>query len=317
MKVIGVDVGYGHTKVVSAAGQHVFPSLVGKFEERYNTPGLKTALDIVTVLGEGKYLVGESAGVHAQRFLTSRSIDWIKSAAWKALFHRALDVAKAKEADDLMIVTGLPPAYFQMHRVELSAIVKAAAEYHCDRCTVHVLPQPLGSFFSIFLDASGKLSAKAKDKRVGIVDVGFYTVDFFTIYDLQPVVSEIDSLEGGVSSALELLSRDVFSKFTLKMTLAAADKAARAGTVKIAGADKDIGALVTARLDELSEQIRARTSDLWGGGQNLDAILVTGGGAALLKSHLNGSFPKNSVYLSKSQFANAEGYYKFGLRGHR
>jgi hypothetical protein len=75
----------------------------------------------------------------------------------------------------------------------------------------------------------------------------------------------------------------------------------------------DISETVTEATRHLLQEVLATTSQLWNGGADLHAILITGGGAHLIGDDLKAVFDKhrNVIVLPDPVFANAKGYLRY------
>ena len=60
----------------------------------------------------------------------------------------------------------------------------------------------------------------------------------------------------------------------------------------------------------------AHATTLWDDGKGLAAVLLTGGGAEALAPMIQRTFPHTRV-MSQPQLANAQGFYRYGLRTFR
>ena len=313
--VIGIDVGYGHTKVVTdtTGGMIVpvlFPSAVGTFECGTVIDGLKAPeKDVVSFDGQ-RFLVGASAIKHSGRLLESREKNWIGSPAYKALFLNALRLTECNSIH-LVIVTGLPVGFYGTDKDKLAHLVREIAQGYCVDLTVRVIPQPLGSFFDRLLDESGKVKDNSLvTGRIGVVDIGYYTTDLLMVSDLEFVERQADSCENGVSTALELIAKDIEQIHGMRPDIHATEQAIKQGWIKVFGERKGIFQIADRRLGEIAREIEAKVHIVWKAGSDIDQVLLTGGGAALLKGHLN--LYKHAVVTVGAQVANARGYFKFG-----
>ncbi len=316
MKVIGIDVGYGYTKVVTDVNGMILPllspSIVGVYEDGIVVDGLKTSeRDGVTVNGQ-RFLIGESARRHASRLLDGRHEGWIDSIAYRALLMHALSTA-ACNAVNLTVVTGLPVNFYRTGKDKLINLVREIVEKYCLNLTVKVIPQPLGSFFNLLFDEAGRVAdGDLASGKVGVLDVGFYTTDLITVSELELVERQIDSFENGVSTALTSIAKDIEAAYGLRPDIHKTEEAVKQGYIKAFGVQKDIGQAVEQRFGELARDIEGKAKTIWKNAADIDKVLLTGGGAKQLKGHLN--LYRHAVVINDAQFANARGYYKFGRR---
>lgn len=316
-KCIGVDVGYGYTKVVTDSGdgitQVIEPSVVGDYEDRtVEVEGLRLSeLNIVEINGQ-KLLVGGSALKHSSRVFNFREKNWTESVAYRALMKNAISHAQPRSIK-LFIISGLPVSYYKSDKGKLSMVLRNIAADAAINITVKVIPQPLGSFFNLLFDDNGEIQDEGlASSRIGILDIGFYTSDLLTIDNLELVEKQIGSFENGVAGTLESLSKDIEKVYDLRPDLHKTEEAIRKGSIRVFGENHDITEMVKHRLLELTTEIEARAKTIWKTAADLDKVFLTGGGATLLESYLD--LYKHAVVIDGAQFANARGYYRYAKR---
>ncbi len=310
---IGIDIGYGNTKLVTAANWSSFSSLVGNFEEGINIPDFGgRPLEVVDLGGE-KYLIGETARKHSTRIYSSRDRGWIASKAYRALLKFALQKCNLKEGDTAAITTGLPAAYFRTDKELLAALIAEVAEEARITAKVSILPQPMGAFFAQFFDEKGHvLDERLASGRVGILDIGYYTTDLVTLDHLDIVDKQLGSIESGVSTALEAIKRDLYDAWQVNLDLHRTEEALRKGKVTVFGEERDITSIRNQRLKELAGEIESQARTIWGNAADLGRILLAGGGAALLSEHL--SFYRHAKIVRDPAYAIANGFFRHAIR---
>ncbi|MBI4828661.1 MAG: ParM/StbA family protein [Nitrospinae bacterium] len=310
MTTVGVDVGYGHTKIVRACGREIIRSIAGPMDGRMTATGLKSTVDVVELAGE-KWLVGDCALIHSPRPGVIRDRDWLDSQVWRALMTRAL--RGMNREGGAVIVTGLPVTFYQRDRVKMTAAVRAAWGGSDGSLIVKIIPQPLGSVFAAMLDDKGRVARPEIAKaRIGVLDVGHYTTDLFTVAGLEPVERQMETLPGGVASAHDHIARDIEDSTGWRPDAAQVDQAARTGAIRVAGQSMDISQIAARRFAELAAEIEAQVRTVWKSGADLDLVILTGGGAAALKGYLK--LYRHAVAVANAEFSNAEGFYKLGVK---
>lgn len=311
-KVIGLDIGYGHTKVVSAQGAHSFPSVVGSFVNGLGIEIGSKKRDIVNI-EEGQYLIGEDAVRHSGRKYQSRERNWLETPAYKALASFAV-ARYSNGAKMVTLVTGLPVAFYKADKERQKDLLQSLVLALHKNVAVKVLPQPLGTFFDHLLDGEGGVKDEAlAAEKVGILDVGFYTTDAVTLDSLEIVEKQIEGFEIGVSTALTEIAKAISDKYDIPLDLHKVENVVKAGSIKVFGKDMDITDIAVPCLKSLAAEISARAKTLWKSGADLDRIILAGGGAELLRLYLADIFP-HALIAGNAQFANASGFYKYGSR---
>ena len=158
---LGIDLGYSAVKVVASQRQTILPSVVGTPEEgRFSLNGHEQ--DIILTAPK-HLLVGE--GAVAQRQFVNRREDrgWIESQDYYHLFLAALTEITTATVVDILLVTGLPVAFYgdrSALRQRLLGIHKVtrkgrrAQTFKVQEC--RVIPQPFGALLATVLNQKGE-----------------------------------------------------------------------------------------------------------------------------------------------------------------
>jgi plasmid segregation protein ParM len=316
-KCIGIDVGYGYSKVVmdshDGVSRTVWPSVVGNFEAgTVEVEGMKSSASEYVEVENQKLLVGKAALKHSFRLFNAREKNWIGSVAYRALMKNAIQNADLHSIN-LIITSGLPVSYYKTDKGKLTNIIREIAKEKAITVTAKIIPQPLGSFFNLLFDETGMVQDEGLvNTRVGVLDIGFYTVDLITIDNLELVEKQIASFENGVAGILESIARDIENAYDFRPDLHKTEEAIRKGSIRVYGTDHDITEIAKQRLTELATEIEARAKTIWKTAADLDQVVLTGGGAILLKSYLD--LYRHTIVIEDAQFANVMGYYKYAKR---
>ena len=321
----GIDLGYSHTKIAAAGLLARFPSVWGNVERsRFSLNGDCADMVILTISGDGQWIIGEGA-LRASRFAPRlESRDWIASPEYKRLYLAALTELTTANYAEVQVVTGLPVNYFAQDRERLAA--QLGGEFRVRRegrnwqkfrvSRVEVIPQPFGTLLSAVLDERGRIAdQELAAGRVGIVDIGGKTTGYLSVDSLAEIPPETGSIDIGCWEALTLIRDRVNARFP---GLELADHevvrlVVNGATVRYYGETHDVSDLTAEALTPLAGQIIAEATQRWDGGARLDAILVTGGGAALVGPALQQRF-RHARIVPDAAFANARGYYRFARR---
>ena len=224
MKLYGIDIGYGFTKVAGVDRiPRVIPSIVGSNEELSYRSDIGDRIKIAPLTLNGhSYLVGEAAKRFSRHRYRIFDSTWAESPYYLLLFVSALMMMKIdKSADEpAAVVTGLPVSHYTQERVkqlqnllgQAHSVQTLSGENSVKVERVKVIPQPFGSYFDLLLNDEGKLKDPEKIReRVGIIDIGFQTTDL-AMATPQFVEASSGSLEVGVRSVADQLSRDLSSQ---------------------------------------------------------------------------------------------------------
>jgi len=322
MRVYGVDIGYGFTKVAAADKPPlVIPSIVGSNEEPTYRSDIGDRIRITPLnLNGHSYLVGEAAKRFSRHRYRIFDSTWAESPYYLLLFVSALMRIEKSFSEPAALVTGLPVSHYTQERVK--QIQDLLGQAHNVRTSsgetsvkvekVKVIPQPFGSFFDLILNDEGRLKDPDKIReRVGIIDIGFQTTDL-ALATPQFVEASSGSLEVGVRSIADQLSRDLSRKYSITLDTTEAEEVLRHKSVKVFGESVDLSDMIAERTREVAELILSYAHSLWGRGERLNRLVLTGGGANIFRSYLSG-YPNLHIPQEPS-LSNVRGYLKLARK---
>ncbi|MBN1579329.1 MAG: ParM/StbA family protein [Anaerolineae bacterium] len=329
--IVGVDIGYGYTKAACGANQVVFPSVVGKSERvRYESDLNRAGANqhdgqIAVITEQGDRFVGELALLQSRVHWTLLDRSRVQDPSARLLFLSALSelVGPTSEHGAFRVVTGLPTQWYAdrdkvveqlsgdhvLRRVNGRQVVQ---RFSIDELLV--VPQPFGSLFCTILDADGRIvDEKLARGRLGIIDVGTFTTDYVLVDALRYIEKGSGSIATAMSRAYQLIGRSILDAFGLDLRLHEVDEIVRRGYVTVFGEQRDIEWLAHPVLDAIAEEVLAEAGTLWGDGRDLDAVLVTGGGAIALGDRIGRCYP-HARTLDDAAMANVRGFERYGRR---
>jgi plasmid segregation protein ParM len=329
--IVGVDIGYGYTKAMGEGKQVVFPSVVGKSERiRYEDDirrayGTEDTPAMAFITEEGDRFVGELALLQSRVQWTLLDRSRVEDPSARLLLLAALSelVGKGLATREFRVVTGLPVNWY----VDRDKIAAQWTGRHVLRRvngdqTVHrlsiadvlVLPQPFGSLFDLLLSDEGQIADEDLARgRLGVIDIGTFTTDYVLVDALRYIEKGSGTIASAMSQACALVGRSLLDTYHLELRMHDVDRAIRRGHVTIYGEERDIEWLVSPVLDAISAEILAQAATLWGDGRDLDAILVTGGGALVLGERIQHRY-RHARTLPDPALANVRGFLKYGCR---
>jgi len=313
MDNIGLDVGFGFTKVFTGDRLIKFPSVVGSFDEpAFLDAGIKLPKNgngRISVNGS-PFLVGDDAIRDSMRIFTWRERDWIDTPAYSALVKYALNLTERKSGEPYRIVTGLPVAHYKKCKDRLA---KTILEIAGPKTDVRVILQPIGSYLDCLLDNDANIRDKnLLNGAVGIIDIGFFTMDFITMRKLRFVKDSYNSCESGLATAYSSIAKAIYDLYDLKKEVYEMERVVKDGFIRVFGEKKDVRPIVDYYLDTMAAEIKARARHLWQDESGIDMILLTGGGASVLRDRL--MFYHYMKIVNDAQSSNTKGFYKFGRR---
>jgi plasmid segregation protein ParM len=324
MKLYGVDIGYGFTKVAGVDRiPRVIPSIVGSNEELSYRSDIGDRIKIAPLTLNGQsYLVGEAAKRFSRHRYRIFDSTWAESHYYLLLFVSALTMMKIDKlaADPAAVITGLPVSHYTPERVkqlqellgQTHSVQNLSGETSVRVERVKVIPQPFGSYFDLVLNDDGKLKEPEKIReRVGIIDIGFQTTDL-ALATPQFVEAASGSLEVGVRSVADQLSRDLSKSHSITLDTTEAEEVLRHGSMRIFGEIVDLSEMIEIRTREVAEVILSFAHSLWGRGEKLDRLILAGGGANIFRSYFSGY--RNLHIPSEPSLSNVRGYLKLARK---
>jgi len=173
-------------------------------------------------------------------------------------------------------------------------------EQRIEIAEVKLTPQPVGALFDYVLDDEGKFipeHASLLKQEVGILSVGFNTLEMLVVRDRAPVERFTVGQTVGVRRLLELVNPNG------SYSLGELDTALRSGRL-------DIEAALPVWAREVNGEIEKR----WGSAMKRFArVIVVGGGALLLKDALTRQFSGKAILPDEPVLSIARGLYKLLL----
>ena len=331
MNVVGIDIGFGFTKASTGKDTLVFKSIFGEAtdiqfrEQLLSSTGPDEHLHI-ELEGESFY-VGELAErqSHVRSFTLDQNqfiTNFAKIMAMAALSR----IAPANEPINL--VTGLPVSFYRRHREELSGLllgthslvtIDASGVRHEMPMTVNqvrVVPQPFGSLFNLMMGESAELNDKRYvQEKIGVVDIGFRTTDY-TVSDKTKYSGRgSGSSESGIARAFAMIGAKLLEQTGVDVEIYRMYDAVARGSIKIHGKTIDLRPLTEEAFSKLASAVASEVDRLWADDWDIDLIVVTGGGGAVLAPYLEPLLSGEVLAVdptADSRLNNVRGYWKYG-----
>ncbi len=296
-KLIGIDVGYGFVKISDGEVGYSFPSIIGEARKGLKRIELKKlpALDDLKVeINNKSYHVGSAAirnSPFAYRDLSSLTSD---SLYFQVLFFTALSFYCTKPITTFNIVSGLPVSAISNTDTLISLIKTGARlskttggnskEYDIRINHIEIVPQPLGTYWSEFLDGWGQ-ELEAPESRIGVVDIGHRTSDLITVIDSEYITEKSGSYNIGMTTAMNDIIHEIHDKFGFEQGTYSMEEVVATKKIKLSGELIDVANIVDNALDKLAANTLANINSLWRIGE-YDKILLSGGGCQATGSYL-------------------------------
>jgi plasmid segregation protein ParM len=333
VQIIGIDLGFGFTKATDGERSLVVKSVIGEATDgRLGGPMPEARLGndhLHLELEDRGVFVGDLA--ERQSSLRSFTLDqdrFLTDAAKILALAVACDLTDADEP--IGVVTGLPISAFRQKADELGRLLRdrhslttiapdgTRSRRILEIRDVKVIPQPFGSMYDMVLDDAGSVGDRQTlQQKVGIVDVGFQTSDL-TVSDRGTFLERASqSTETGVGRAFATIAGKVREKSGVSVELYRLYEAMQDGRIKIRGESFDLSRLIEHVLTQLATDIAADANRLWADEWDMDAIVITGGGGAVLAPYLSPLLSGRVLPVDNTRDArlnNVRGFWKLGVQ---
>ncbi|MBV5339814.1 MAG: ParM/StbA family protein [Deltaproteobacteria bacterium] len=297
--MIAVEVGFSSVKVKH--GNYVF-SFASAIVEEIGSMSFGKFTPGVYEFERRRFLVGDRALVRPDQNY-KLELDWLIEKAPLFVFH-ALALARCENEDT--IVVGLPPEYFfgNMDRLRqrLSSFAINGKQYGFKR--VYVMAQGVGSFY----DYCNMFPPKESDNSL-LVDIGANTINAMIAFgdEVSPEESIQFTRSGACIAAKEVIATLRSKDITISQSQA--HIILKSGTHNGEPID-NIAAIISNFAQHTLDLIYNEYAN-----HTLTRIILTGGGADLIKNHLPESHQliRKLCYVNDPVYSNVRGYYLVGL----
>ena len=315
-----IDVGFGHTKYVTASTEgrvdcaH-FPSLAffGHAEESPDSMGGKRRTIQVPVDGLF-YEMGPDVELAADRYRSRQLHDgYTQTAEYRAFTIGALCFMKVETVD--LLVVGLPVAHYLAKRAALQKAMAGTFDIGRRRKIVVkrvlVVPQPQGALFW-YATQTGQM--EATQRKTLVMDVGSRTFDWLVTQGMRVVPKMSDSVNRGVSDILRHIAHAIGVEIKeVYRKLDAIDAALRSGRIlRLYQEDHDLKKFEPF-IRKISDQALTSVLEKLDGTEDLENIVLVGGGAYLYAKAVKRRFPKHKIIeVGEPMYANVRGFQLLG-----
>lgn len=328
VRFLSTDLGNGFSKVRSSTKRFSFPSVVSVEDETatgFQAMGLSSNTDFLMEYNEKRWAIGATVFTHGLMPVTIAHRSRIKTEFYRVLFAAALAQGIRKSATVSAIVSLPPAAYWDRERQKdiIAGDYKVRFDgktltYEVPRQTLRVVPEGFGTAALFCLDGSGQVrDSRLFESEVGIVDVGTYTTDFIQLSKMKLVRSGTDGIPHALAD-IHTKVRTYVASQGVDLDVYQADEVLRQGYFLQGGKHISIAEQRQAWSRELSQVISGRIRSLWGGGDAVEVILVSGGGSPYVAYILAEEFDHiDQVNYKQTKVetweTNCEGAYRYAL----
>ncbi|MDQ7002773.1 MAG: ParM/StbA family protein [Ghiorsea sp.] len=331
--IIGIDIGFGFTKATNGHDFLIFKSIFGEaveFQIKENLLNADSDHDHLQIeIDNTSYFIGELAERQSSdRTFTLDQTQFVSSSS-KILALATLSKLVKDTSQPIKLVVGLPIGHYREHKDKLAKMLQTThtffvinangerSQISIEVSDVRVLPQPIGTVMDSLLSTDGIPQNKrfATDK-IGIIDVGFRTTDY-TISD-KGRYSERGSLttKNGISRAFSQIGSKLKEACGIDIEIYRLYDAVDKGSIKVRGKSYDLHKITEHAFKQLASQIATDANQVWADDWDIDAIMITGGGGAVLVQYMESEIEGVVIPVKQDldyRLHNVRGYYKFGL----
>jgi hypothetical protein len=304
--VVGIDIGYGYTKIYSDSVKIVFPTLVSRGVLTGDFGNGNTFITVNNV----PYTVGERAKALMGNFKVTK--DFVGSPSYYAVLGYALYLLKEKPS---VAVLGLPPSFYDKQTIQNLILNLYSYDIRGPRGftvpmpqKIEYIPQGTGIYYSHISNGN----ADYQKKNVVIIDIGYYTMDT-TLFRSGEYISEAGrSYPAGICLLIDKIKSAYSKKYGSFISDSAAERLLKSrelthfGVTHTLNTTEIIEGFVT---DQLVNIIKDYAIFVKGLQETVDHVLLGGGGAAYLANYI-----RNITIVDEPQLANAKGFYEYAKR---
>lgn len=317
--VRALDIGWGYTKysykdlATESIDYASFPSLAPRHAGISLASSLLGKRDTVVVKVDGiAYEVGpESADLESGDSARNLNDQYIYTEQYRAVFYGALHYIDEDVIDVLAV--GLP--LNNMHAAEKLRAMMVGKHAINESRTIEVrealvLPQPLGGLHYCMAECERIEGLEFMADEVNlIVDPGFLTFDFLLAKGNRVIENRSGAHSGGVSKILRLIADSISAKHGIHYeNLGAIDRNLPRRKMKINGVVEDLEPHIRAVKPALENSVNYM-KNIVGDGNDIDNIILLGGGAQHYLRTISSFYPKHKItVVPAGQMANVRGF---------
>ena len=330
MQVIGIDIGFGFTKATNGKETMTFKSVYGDAAEiqfKENLLDRARREDNLHIEVDGNaHFVGDLAERQSTvRYFTLDQNQLVGNFA-KILCLAAMS-RMVEPNDPVKLITGLPIKFFKGHKDQLAQLLTGRhsiattspegerVEMVINVVQVKVIPQPFGSMFNLMLNDAGEGGDRRfLQEKVGVIDIGFRTADYTIANRTKYLERGSRTTDSGISQAFAILANKLQESSGVSIELYRLFEAVDKGSIKIRGKTYDLAKSKERVFNQLATDIANEVNRLWADEWDIDSIVISGGGGAVLAPFLKPQLEGNVLALDPAADArlnNVRGYFKY------
>lgn len=289
--IMGIDVGYSHTKVRTANKRSIFRSTVtnGIMDINQNA--------IMVKIGGHEYTVGENTGAFSVK------LNKIDDSVFRLCLYTAIGKNVSSYGENVQLVIGLPVQYYKEQKKDL----KNALEGTRVSMVLNNKPVSFAITSCIVFPQSAGVFVMHPDLFKGnniVIDIGGMTVDVSYFHDM--TLQDFRTYELGMIKLYDKLIQNIKAEFGVSYDILNAEDLITNKKLFKDGQAIDCSKVLDLTLKTHANLIVNRIS---AGLSQYETSLrhFIGGGSYLLRDYLPAEINKDDI------FANSEAFYKIGV----
>lgn len=310
---VAIDDGSDLTRIITDAGfVGTYPSRVGESESGiYVTDGRHY------LVGDAPYIAPPNHDATAperrvlvhwalqQAGLAGRAVDLITGAAFEEYFQPG--------------TSRINDAWVQARRESQRIAVTAGDETDGADIRRHqVAAQGLAAYLQYMTDDNGEFRSDVRREAPhAVIDIGATHTDCITVLQggVELDTASSGSLDTGMRQVMEGLAQNVMTTFGVgRPDTETVRHILESGLLRCRGQAHDVASLIARAAGDVVDDLRKALSGWLGDGRNVDALLLVGGGAALMHEALQRTYP-HAVVVTDPVTAHVHGMLKFLMFG--
>lgn len=298
---VALDLGFGQCKGKSASKQVKMPSYTAKV-----STALMANTSQIIADKTGNWLAGHDAIANGHAKTPDVDSSWYQTTEYRILATKLLqELGNLNKVD---LVTGLPIAHMERHQSALKSEIHSWKTYGLKINVKRIVPQPIGTLFAVAYDKDMR-AVDGFGGKVGIVDIGRGTIDAVEINKHQLNKSSYASTHEGVSRVYVALQNEISIKHSTHIPLAEIPELFITGQFIKKGRPVDLTTAIKSAKKATLAPLARVIEDMWGNQNTLSKLVITGGGAALLRDELKATYHKDQLVIPDDpDMSNVTGY---------
>lgn len=317
-QLVSLDIGNGYVKAISSTKTDSFPSVLATEQGALNFESFSAGSDFIIEYAGTRYAIGDTAWKLGRMRVVMMDRHRVGTDFYKALFVAALTSAVPRSGP-VSVIFSLPVIWYSDRenvRDQMAGEYKVCRgdvefTYTISTDDIRIVPEGFGTVALMTLNEKGEIfDRKLASSRIGVVDIGTLTTDFILFDDLEIIPTKSDTLESALSDVWKFVGENISKTYGRDLEPHEVDMAIHDGAFKSRGKLVDIQKFKDKALSSLAAAVAGRIASLWKGGDEVDNIILTGGGARLIYPHLD--FP-HKFLVDDAHIANCQGAYRYAI----